>query len=142
MSTHIQRTQQPFPLSVQRSLPFHSTYGTVICHCHVTKCRLSQKLFCKHAEGLLIPLRHFDFLYKIFLYWYGPGSSVGIATNGLGGMGIESRWGARFPATVHTGPGVHPAPCTIVTRSFPGVKSGRDVTLTPHPLLVPLVMKE
>jgi len=24
----------------------------------------------------------------------------------------------------------------------PGVKSGRSVTLTPHPLLVPLVMKE
>ena len=28
------------------------------------------------------------------------------------------------------------------TTSFPGVKSGRSVTLTPHPLLVPLVMKE
>jgi len=26
--------------------------------------------------------------------------------------------------------------------SFPGVKSGRGVTLTPHPLPVPLVMKE
>jgi hypothetical protein len=29
----------------------------------------------------------------------GPGSSVGIATDyGLGGPGIESRWGARFSA--------------------------------------------
>jgi len=28
------------------------------------------------------------------------------------------------------------------TGSFPGVKSGQGVTLTPHPLLVPLVMKE
>ena len=28
------------------------------------------------------------------------------------------------------------------TGYFPGVKSGRGVTLTPHPLLVPLVMKE
>jgi hypothetical protein len=28
------------------------------------------------------------------------------------------------------------------TESFPGEKSGRGVTLTPHPLLVPLVMKE
>jgi len=28
------------------------------------------------------------------------------------------------------------------TVSFPGVKSGRGVTLTPYPLLVPLVMKE
>jgi hypothetical protein len=30
-----------------------------------------------------------------------------------------------------------PASCTMGTGSFPGVKSGRDVTLTPHPLLVP-----
>jgi len=28
------------------------------------------------------------------------------------------------------------------TRSFPGVKSGQGMTLTPHPLLVPLVIKE
>jgi len=28
------------------------------------------------------------------------------------------------------------------TVSFPGVKSGRGVTLTSHPLLVPLVVKE
>jgi len=27
-------------------------------------------------------------------------------------------------------------------RVFPGVRSSRNVTLTPHPLLVPLVMKE
>jgi len=49
---------------------------------------------------------------------------------------------ARFSATVQTGPGAHPASCTMGTVSFPGVKSGRVVTLTPHPLLVPLVMKE
>ena len=70
-------------------------------------------------------------------------SSVGIATGyGLDGPGIESRWGARFSAPVQTGPGAHPASCTMATGSFPGVKSGRGVTLTPHPLLVPLVMKE
>jgi len=28
------------------------------------------------------------------------------------------------------------------TETFPGVKSGRGVTLTPHPFLVTLVMKE
>jgi len=28
------------------------------------------------------------------------------------------------------------------TGSSPGVKSGRDVMLTPHPLTVPLVIKE
>ena len=53
----------------------------------------------------------------------GRGSSVGIATRyGLDGPGIESRWGARFSAPVHTGPGAHPASCTMDTGSFPGVK--------------------
>ena len=68
----------------------------------------------------------------------GPGSVVGIATGyGLDGPGIETRWGARFSAPVQTGPGAHPAPCTMGTGSFPGVKSGRRLTQTPHPLLVP-----
>ena len=44
---------------------------------------------------------------------------------------------ARFSAPVQTGPGAHPASCTMGTGSFPGVKSGRGVTLAPHPLLVP-----
>jgi len=73
----------------------------------------------------------------------GPGSSVGIATAyGLDDPGIESRWGARFFAPVQTDPGAHPASCTKGTGSFPGVKSCRGMTLTPHPVLVPLVMKE
>ena len=68
----------------------------------------------------------------------GPGSSVGIETGyGLDGPGIESRWRARFSAPIQTGPGAHPTSCTMGTGSFPGVKSGRGVTLTPHPLLVP-----
>jgi hypothetical protein len=45
--------------------------------------------------------------------------------------------GARFSAPVQTGPGANPASCTMGTGSFTGVKSGRGVTLTPHPLLVP-----
>ena len=44
---------------------------------------------------------------------------------------------ARFSAPVQTDPGAHPASCTMGTGSFPGVKSGRGVTLTPHPRLVP-----
>ena len=44
---------------------------------------------------------------------------------------------ARFSAPVQTGPGIHPASCTTGTGSFPGLKSGRGVTLTTHPLLVP-----
>jgi hypothetical protein len=48
--------------------------------------------------------------------------------------------GARFSSPVKTGPGSYPVSCTMGTGSFPGVKSGRGVTLNPHPLLV--VMKE
>ena len=68
----------------------------------------------------------------------GPGSAVSIATGyGQDGPGIEYRWGTRFSAPVQTGPGAHPASCTMGTGSFVGVKSGRGVTLTPLPLLVP-----
>ena len=67
----------------------------------------------------------------------GPGSSVGIATGyGLDGPGIESRWGEIF----HPCPDRPWGPPSLLYngyRVFPGVKSGRGVTLTPHPLLVP-----
>ena len=66
----------------------------------------------------------------------GPGSVVGIATGyGLGGPGIESRWRRDFPP-IQTGPGAHPASCKMGTLSIPGVKCGRIVLLTTHPLLV------
>ena len=45
--------------------------------------------------------------------------------------------GTRFSTPVQTGPGAHPASCTMGTGSLPGVKSDRGVTLTPHLLLVP-----
>ena len=45
--------------------------------------------------------------------------------------------GVGFSAPVQTGPRTHPASYTMGTESFPGVKSSRGVTLTPHPLLVP-----
>ena len=67
----------------------------------------------------------------------GPGSSVGIANNyGAGRSVIESRWGRDVPP-VQTRPGAHPASCKIGTGSFPGVKCGRGVLLTTHPLLLP-----
>ena len=56
----------------------------------------------------------------------GLGSSVGLATvYGLDGLGIESRWGARFSAPVQTSPEAHPASCTMGTGPFPGVRCGR-----------------
>jgi len=61
----------------------------------------------------------------------------GIATElRAGRSGIESRWGRDFPP-VQIGPGAHPVSCKMGTGSFPGVKCGRDVLLTTHPLLVP-----
>jgi len=45
--------------------------------------------------------------------------------------------GARFSALVQTGPEAHTASCKIGTGSFPGVRCGGVVTLTPHHILVP-----
>jgi hypothetical protein len=68
----------------------------------------------------------------------GPGSSIGIAIGyGAGRSGDRIPVGTRFSAPVQVGPGAHTASCTMSTGSFPGVESGRGVTLTSHPLLVP-----
>jgi hypothetical protein len=68
----------------------------------------------------------------------GRGSSVGKATElRAGRSGDRILVGARFSAPVHTSSGAHPASCTMGTESFLGVESGRGVTLTSHPLLVP-----
>jgi hypothetical protein len=56
--------------------------------------------------------------------------------------GIESSCGRDFPYLSRPALGTQPGSCTMNTESVPGVKSGRGLTLTPHPLLVPLVMKE
>ena len=55
---------------------------------------------------------------------------------GLDGPGIESRCGEIF-RTCPAVPGTPPAPCTIDSGSFSGVKSGRGVTMSPYLLLVP-----
>jgi len=48
--------------------------------------------------------------------------AVGIATRyGLGGPGIEVRWGEIFRA-IQTGPEAHPASCSVGTGSFSGIK--------------------
>jgi hypothetical protein len=69
----------------------------------------------------------------------GRDSSVGTATHyGLGRSGDRIPvGGAKFSASVHTGPGAHPASCTIDTWSFPGVnRPGRGVD-NPSPFSVP-----
>ena len=67
----------------------------------------------------------------------GPGSVVGIATGyGLDGPGIESRWGGDIFRTCSDRPCGPPSLLYNGYRVFPGVKSGRSVTLTHHSLLV------
>ena len=93
-------------------------------------------LASQKSIGILVDIR-MD-LALLIVCWCGLDSSVGIATGyGLDGPGIESRR-ARFSAPVQTGPGAHPASCTMGTGFFPGLKSGWGVTLTPSAV----VMKE
>jgi hypothetical protein len=64
----------------------------------------------------------------------GPGSTVGIATElRAGRSGDRIPVGARFFAHVQTGPGAHPASCTVGTGSFPGVKWPRRGADHPPP---------
>ena len=60
-------------------------------------------------------------------------SSVGIVTGyGMDGLGIESRWGARFSSPIQTGSEFLPASYTMDTGPFPGVKRpGRGVEHSP-----------
>jgi hypothetical protein len=61
-------------------------------------------------------------LYNVAVVLFRGPVSVGcIATGyGLDGPGIGSRCGRDFSAPVQTGPGAHPASCTMGTGSFPG----------------------
>ena len=68
----------------------------------------------------------------------GPVSSIGITTGyGLDGPGIDSRWGRDFTHLSRPALGPIQPPLQWVPGLSRGVKSGRDVTLTPHTLLVP-----
>jgi hypothetical protein len=101
---------------------FSYSFGSTLYHC-MCGCVLCTLLF------------HFV---QVSLMYSGPGSSVGVAIDyGLDGPEIEFRWGRDVSAPVQTGPGAHPACCTMGTGSFPGVKYGWGMLLTTHPLLVP-----
>ena len=81
-------------------------------------------------------MHKFLFFNKFIIFLCRSGSVVGIETGyGLDGPGIESRYEWDFPPD-QTGPGTLAASCKIVSGCFPGVNSGRGVTLTPHHFLV------
>jgi len=63
----------------------------------------------------------------------GSGSVVGIATGRTGLSGDQIPVEAKFSAPVQTGPGAHPASCTMGPSSFPGGKErpGRDADPLP-----------
>ena len=101
-------------------------------------------LILLHAE--VLPCHHTDRVHDKFETLYngrGWDRSVGIATRyWLDGPGIESRLGRDFPHPSRPAVGPTQPHVQWVPGLFQGVKSGRGVTLTPHPLLVPMVMKE
>ena len=89
-------------------------------------------LLCHSFDECILHFR-ITVLFSVLVIYVGRDSADGILTRyELDGPGIEFRWGARFSAPVQSGPGAHPAYYTMGTGSFPGVKSGRSVTLTTH----------
>ena len=80
----------------------------------------------------------FEIVLRVVFFMNGPGSSVGIATElRAGRSGDRIPVGRDFPP-VQTDPGAHPASCVQWVPSLSrGVKYGRGVLLTTHPLLVP-----
>jgi len=101
-------------------------------------------IVCQQPAYVCVTANMGEFYYYCYLApECGPGSSVGIATGyGLDGPRIESQWGRDFPHL--SSPALAPThpPVQWVPGLSRGVKSDRGVTLTPHPLLVPLVIKE
>jgi hypothetical protein len=77
----------------------------------------------KHAVHYLSKLICNRVVYYYYCCCCGSSSSVGIATElRAGRYGDRIPVGVRFFAHVQTGPGAHPASCTMGTGSFPGVK--------------------
>ena len=75
------------------------------------------------VQAYLCSLKFVTYLRTPWQHQRSRDSSVGVATRyGLDGPGIESRWGARFSSPVQTGPGAHPASCTMGNGSFTGIK--------------------
>jgi hypothetical protein len=65
------------------------------------------------VKSCMSPLGQIIYIFTLTAANEDRDSVVNISTRyGLDGLGIESQWGVRFFATVHTGPGTHSASCT------------------------------
>ena len=108
-----------------------SRYPTKHCCCLLDCQPLTLRTPHCHKDRLTLTHLYYN------IFFCGPGSSVGIVTElRAGRSGIESQWGREF-LPFQTGPGAHPTSCKMGTGFFPGVKCGRGVLVTTHPLLVP-----
>jgi hypothetical protein len=137
-----------FPTTVLTYFPFsfHVRYTHTPRHFQRTLLKHPQPVDFLDSNRAIITLIQYNsklyFCYYVPCNLRGPCSSVGTATElRAGRSGDRIPVWARFSAPVQTNSGAHPASCTMGTGSLPGVKSGRAVTLTPHPLLVPLVIR-
>jgi len=75
--------------------------------------------------------------FKALQTFYWPvAQSVYRLSYGLDGPG-SNPGGDEILRPSRPAPGAHPDSCKMGTGSFPGVKCGRDMLLTTHPLLVP-----
>ena len=93
---------------------------------HITKTRISQLVFMVDTKLIANTKAEPQNQLKTPVSMSITNSAVGIATR-------YGDWTVRgFSAPVQTGPGAHPAPCTMGTWSFPGVKKpGRSVDHLP-----------
>ena len=110
--------------------------------CNTPTCGLLVQ-YCECELWILNPVRWGHcYWHSVRSVFYGA-ISVGVATHdGLGGLGIESRWESRFFVAVQTGPRAHPASYTMGTVVHSWGWSGRGVNLTIHPHLAPRLRKE
>jgi hypothetical protein len=126
------RTEQPSEVTTFRLAPIAVSLSSVrVLAVVVCDTAVSRTVFCRLLVWETVQSQE-----------VGRDSSVGIATRyGQDGPGFETRGVVIFSAPVQTGPGAHPASCTMGTGSVPEVKRpGCGVDHPPH--LAPRLKKE
>jgi hypothetical protein len=103
-------------------------YNTIKGACTTHNTQTSQRRSLRHKKYVPLFLRVGRVVQSLATGWTIRGSNPG--------------WARDFPHLPNPALGPTQPPVQWVLFFFPGVKSSRGVTLTPHPLLVPLVMKE